>query len=112
MRLKQSITWLVLALSLAVTSASRTWAAPTTIKVATLVPEGTVWHKTIADMGDTWSRDTQARVAMRLYAGGVAGDEPDMVRKMRIGQLNGAVLTVLGLSDLDDAFLVFTVPML
>jgi TRAP-type C4-dicarboxylate transport system substrate-binding protein len=87
-------------------------ASKTTIKMATLVPEGTVWHKTLTDLGASWTRETEGRVALRLYAGGVAGDEPVMVRKMRIGQLNGSVLTVLGLADLDDSFLAFTVPML
>ena len=103
---------LVLALLAVPTSPPPYSAAPTTIKLATIVPDGSVWHKVLLDLGDSWTRDTQGRVALRLYAGAVAGDEPDMVRKMRIGQLNGVVLTVLGLADLDDSFQVFTVPML
>src|SRR5690242_10819619 len=74
------------------------------VKLATLVPDGSVWHKVLRDMGDDWSKGTQGRVTLRIYAGGVAGDEPDMVRKMRIGQIQAAALTVAGLSDIDPAF--------
>jgi TRAP-type C4-dicarboxylate transport system substrate-binding protein len=110
--MKAWMTSLLLAAGLALVPSSTFSESGQLLKMATLVPEGTVWPKTLLDLGDAWSRDTQGRVTMRLYAGGVAGDEPDMVRKMRIGQFNSAVLTVLGLSDLDNAFLVFTVPML
>src|SRR5262245_54016193 len=57
------------------------------IKLATLVPEGSVWDKGLREMGSQWATRTQNRVTLRVYPGGVAGDEPDVVRKMRIGQL-------------------------
>jgi TRAP-type C4-dicarboxylate transport system substrate-binding protein len=85
--------------------------APVTIKLASLVPDGSVWHKVLLGMGAQWSQTTQGRVALRVYPGGVAGDEPDMVRKMRIGQLQAAALTVVGLSAIDEAFKVFEIPM-
>ena len=87
-------------------------AAPVSIKLATLVPDGSLWQKALVDMGDDWSKATAGRVTLRIYPGGVAGDEPDMVRKMRIGQLQAAALTVRGLAELDDGFEVFTVPMM
>ena len=82
------------------------------VKLATLVPDGSVWHKALLDMGDGWSKTTAGRVTLRVYAGGVAGDEPDMVRKMRIGQIQAAALTVAGLADIDPAFNAFAVPMM
>jgi len=82
------------------------------VKLATLVPEGSVWHKVLLDLGDDWSRGTGGRVSLKIYPGGVAGDEPDMVRKMRIGQIHAAALTVVGLADIDDAFMIFETPML
>ncbi len=96
---------------LAVLVASPAWAAPTKVKLATLVPDGSVWHKILRDMGESWSRETEARVTLLIYPGGVAGDEPDMVRKMRIGQIQAAALTTTGLSAIDDAFQVFAIPM-
>jgi TRAP-type transport system periplasmic protein len=81
------------------------------VKLATLVPDGSVWDKIIKGMGSEWSQATKGRVALRVYAGGVAGDEPDIVRKMRIGQIHAAALTVTGLSEIDDSFRVLSIPM-
>jgi TRAP-type C4-dicarboxylate transport system substrate-binding protein len=85
--------------------------APTVIRLATLVPDGSVWDKAMKDMGAEWSQSTAGRVQLRVYPGGVAGDEPDIVRKLRIGQLQAAAVTTSGLSDLDPAFQVFGIPM-
>jgi TRAP-type C4-dicarboxylate transport system substrate-binding protein len=62
-------------------------------------------------MGAEWSSSTQGRVSLRVYPGGVAGDEPDVVRKMRIGQLQAAAVTTAGLASIDPSFNVFNVPM-
>ncbi len=85
-------------------------AAPLTVKLATLVPEGSIWHKGLLEMGDGWTKGTAGRVGLRIYPGGVSGDEQDMVRKMRIGQIHASALTVKGLADIDDGFAVFTIP--
>jgi TRAP-type C4-dicarboxylate transport system substrate-binding protein len=81
------------------------------IKLATLVPEGSVWDKGLREMGAEWSTATQNRVTLRVYPGGVAGDEPDVVRKMRIGQLQAAAVTTAGLANIDHAFELFKIPM-
>ncbi len=86
-------------------------AAADRIKLATLAPEGSPWHKLLKSMGNDWQRDTGGRVRLVIYPGGVAGDDPDMVRKMRIGQLHAAALTVTGLADIDPAFNVYTIPL-
>ena len=86
-------------------------AAPVVIKLATLVPDGSVWDKALRSMGSQWKRDTGDRVQLRVYPGGVAGDEPDVLRKMRIGQLNAATLTVRGLIEIDPAFEVLAIPL-
>jgi TRAP-type C4-dicarboxylate transport system substrate-binding protein len=86
-------------------------AQPQIIKLATLVPEGSVWDKSMRDMGAQWTAGTQGRVVLRVYPGGVAGDEPDLVRKMRIGQLQAAAVTTAGLANIDPAFNVFNIPM-
>lgn len=92
---------------LVATSAS----AATSIKLATLVPEGSVWDTELRTMGSELEKRTGGSVDLRIYAGGVAGDEPDVIRKMRIGQLQAGVLTVAGLTAIDPAFTVFQVPM-
>ncbi len=86
-------------------------AAAVTVKLASLAPDGSVWDLAIEEMGADWADATDGRVRLRVYPGGVAGDEHDVVRKMRIGQLQAAALTVGGLIDIDDAFRVFSIPM-
>ena len=82
------------------------------IKLATLVPSGSVWDKSFKKMGSEWKKDTSGRVNLRVYPGGVAGDETDIIRKMRIGQLQAAALTVSGLGSIVPAFEIFETPLL
>ena len=81
------------------------------LKVATLAPQGSIWDTTLREMGAAWSKATAGEVELRVYPGGVAGDESDVVRKMRIGQFQGAALTVTGLAELDPSFGVFQIPL-
>lgn len=81
------------------------------VKMATLVPEGSVWDVILRDMGQDWKEDTGGEVQLRLYPGGVAGDEPDIVRKMRVGQLHAAALSTAGMTAIDSSFEVFEIPM-
>jgi TRAP-type C4-dicarboxylate transport system substrate-binding protein len=83
----------------------------TAIKLATLVPEGSVWDLELRAMGNDLARQTNNSLSLKIYPGGIAGDEPDVIRKMRIGQLQAGVLTVAGLTAIDPAFTVFQVPM-
>ena len=55
------------------------------VKMGTLAPEGTDWHGMLIEMGQQWKSATKGKVQLRIYPGGVLGDERDMVRKMRIG---------------------------
>ena len=73
-------------------------AQPQVIKLASLVPDGSVWHKILQGTGAEWSTATGGRVTLRIYPGGVAGDEPDMVRKLRplVAVLCFAVALFLG----------------
>lgn len=87
-------------------------AAKDVIKVATLAPQGSIWDTTLREMGATWAKESAGAVELRIYPGGVAGDEADVVRKMRIGQFQGAALTVTGLAEIEPAFRVFHIPML
>ena len=81
------------------------------VKMATLAPDGSVWDRIIKEMGDEWRTATDGEVSLRVYAGGVAGNEADVVRKMRIGQLHAAVLTVSGMAVIDPGFEIFEIPM-
>jgi TRAP-type C4-dicarboxylate transport system substrate-binding protein len=80
-----------------------TLAAQVTFKLGTLAPEGSTWHKLLQEMGEKWSSASAGKVKLKIYAGGVAGSEGDMVRKLRVGQLNAAALSVVGLHDIESS---------
>lgn len=84
---------------------------PLVIKLATLAPSGSPWHEILKDMAAQVSEASAGKVALRIYPGGVAGDEADVVRKMRIGQLHAAAITNGGLSRIAAEVNVLTIPM-
>jgi len=111
---KPSLAWIAiaaLALAPALAPSPAVPQAPTVIKLATFVPDGSVWHRAMREMGAEWAQSTGGRVQLKVYPGGVAGDEPDYVRKMRIGQIQAAAITTAGLAQIDNAFQMFGVPM-
>jgi len=86
-------------------------ARKTIIKMATLAPEGTPWHALIAKMGERWSEETNGNVRLRIYPGGIVGDERDMIRKMRIGQIHGAAISAEGLSEVNPQYTYCFIPL-
>ena len=80
-------------------------------KLATLVPDRSVWGNVLSEMAAEWKEATNGQVTLRIYPGGVAGDDPDVVRKMRIGQLHAGTLTQAGLTEIDPAFNLFNTPL-
>ena len=86
--------------------------AGTTLKIASLAPEGSAWIKTFDDLNAELKKKTGNEVKLRVYAGGVLGDETDMIRKMYVGQIQGAVLTSAGLSGIFPEMDVFQIPFL
>ncbi|HEX9669773.1 MAG TPA: TRAP transporter substrate-binding protein DctP [Thermoanaerobaculia bacterium] len=87
-------------------------AQPLTIKMATLVPQGSSWHRILQEMAEEWKTASGGRVVVRLYPGGVAGDDPDVVRKMRLGTLNAGLLTSAGLGGIDESVYALGVPLM
>lgn len=81
-----------------------------TIKMATLAPKGSVFHEILEEMANAWKEASDGKVRVRIYAGGVAGDDPQVVRKMRLGSLNAGLLTSGGLSEIDKAVHALMIP--
>jgi TRAP-type C4-dicarboxylate transport system substrate-binding protein len=77
--------------------------AQTKIRLATMVPSGTSYHHSLQEMGEKWKKASNGAVTLTIYADGVMGSEDDIVRRMRVGQLQAAVLTVSGLADIDPS---------
>lgn len=83
-----------------------------TVKMATLVPEGSSWHLILKQVAADWKRISNGRVNLVLFAGGVAGDDPDVVRKMKMGTMQSAVLTAVGVAAIDKSVYALGVPMM
>jgi TRAP-type C4-dicarboxylate transport system substrate-binding protein len=84
--------------------------AQSVVKLATVVPQGSVWDKNLKQMGDEWKEATGGRVSVTVYSGGSQGDEATVLRKMRLDALQAAAFTVVGLGSIDWAFNVFDIP--
>jgi TRAP-type transport system periplasmic protein len=82
------------------------------IKFATLAPEGSSWMKSMHKLSDNIIKATDGNVAFRFYPGGVSGDEKDVIRKIRIGQLHGAGFTGVGLGQILPEVRVLDLPFL
>lgn len=82
-----------------------------TLKIATLAPKGSSWMKSFEAAKRQIKKKTDGKVTLKLYPGGVMGDESAMVRKMRTGQLDGAAVTSVGLGEIDKKLLVLQLPL-
>lgn len=87
-------------------------AEPIVIKFATLAPEGTPWMNIMEEMNEELQQKSAGQVSFRFYAGGVAGDERDVLRKMRIQQLHGGAFSGFGLGEVLSDVRVLELPLL
>src|SRR5262245_15123827 len=74
------------------------------IKLATIVPDGSIWDKALKQMGADWAKATGDRVTTTVYSGGTQGDDPTVLRKIRLNSLQAASLTAVGLGTIDASF--------
>jgi len=82
------------------------------LRIATLAPSGSPWME-VLDKAASETRDkTAGRVTLKYFAGGQQGDERDFVRKINLGQLDGAAVTAVGLSMIDESIRVLELPMM
>ena len=86
--------------------------AQITVKLATLVPEGSSWNLILKEAADKWKKVSNGRVTLIIYPGGVAGDDPDVVRKMKLGTLHAGVLTAVGVAQIDKSVYALGIPMM
>jgi TRAP-type transport system periplasmic protein len=80
------------------------------IKLATVVPEGSVWDRNLKQMAEEWQQATGGRVTVTVFGGMSQGDESTVLRKMRLDALQAASFTAVGLGSIDPAFSIFDVP--
>jgi TRAP-type C4-dicarboxylate transport system substrate-binding protein len=103
---------LILITCILLLSPSSSSAKTLVIKLATLAPEGSSWIATFNSIDKEVQEKTDRQVRFKFYPGGVLGDEKDMLRKMHIGQIQGAALSSAGLSAIFNEMDVFQIPFL
>ena len=79
------------------------------IKIGSIAPERSPWNDTLKEIAREWEKISNGQVKIKIFAGGILGGEDDMIRKMKIGTLGGAVLTNIGIAKINpDAFILNT----
>ena len=76
---------------------------PSKIRMATLAPKGSSFHQSLQMMGQKWRGAPDGGATLTIYTDGTMGSEFDVIRRMRIGQLQAAMLTVVGLADIEES---------
>jgi TRAP-type transport system periplasmic protein len=100
------------ALALSLTTARPARADNVELRIATLAPSGSPWMEVLDKAAAEVKDKTGGRVTLKYYEGGQQGDERDFVRKMNLGQLDGAAVTSIGLAMLEPSIRVLELPMM
>jgi TRAP-type C4-dicarboxylate transport system substrate-binding protein len=82
------------------------------LRIATLAPAGSPWMQVLDKAAVEIKAKTSSRVTMKYFEGGQQGDERDFVRKIKLGQLDGAAVTAIGLAMIDESIRVLELPMM
>jgi TRAP-type transport system periplasmic protein len=82
------------------------------LKIGTLAPEGSTWVKTFRDINRELAEKTKDQVAIRIFPGGVLGDEEDMLRKIKVGQIQGGFFSGGGLGLIFKDIKILVIPSL
>ncbi|MFP4484358.1 MAG: TRAP transporter substrate-binding protein DctP [Spirochaetaceae bacterium] len=83
-----------------------------TIRMASIAPENSPWGRALNRLAAEWNDISDGRVSLQVFHNSVAGDESDMIRKMRIGQLQAGVFSNVGMTALSDKVLTLSMPLL
>jgi TRAP-type C4-dicarboxylate transport system substrate-binding protein len=82
------------------------------LRIATLAPSGSPWMEVLDKANGEIKDKTAGRVTLKYFEGGQQGDEKDFVRKIKLGQLDGAAVTSIGLAMIDESIRVLELPMI
>ncbi len=83
-----------------------------TIKIGSVAPAKSPWDKALRELGREWKAISNGMINVKIYPGGIAGSEEDMIRKLKMGVLGGAVFTNRGLTKIYSDFYVLNIPFL
>ncbi len=92
----KSCVQICLGVTLMVTQAT-SWSADKQLRFGTLAPKNSLYHRQLIEIGESWRTAQGGNAKFVVYPDGSQGGETEMARRMRIGQLQGALLSVVGL---------------
>lgn len=84
--------------------------AVTALKIATVAPDGTSWMQALRKGADEIDKRTHGEVKLRFFPGGVMGNDKSVLRKIRIGQLQGGVIVSGGLTEVYPDVALYNIP--
>ena len=94
---------LICAVGFAGIAASSAHAADKQLRIGTLVPKNSLYHRQLMEIGETWRTAQGGNAKYLVFTDGSQGGEAEMARRMRIGQLQGALLSVVGLREIEPS---------
>ena len=89
-----------------------TFASAQIFRIGSAAPENSPWGRTLNQVAAEWQEISGGRVRVQVFHNAIVGGEADMVRKMRIGQLQAVVMTTAGISAFSDGGLTLSMPLL
>ena len=87
-------------------------AKPQVIKTALITPEGSAWTNMLREMAAEIEEKTNGEVQFKIYAGGISGDELDVIRKMKVNRIHAAGFSGVGLGVILPEIRILEAPLL
>ena len=100
---RQSILHMGAALALTALVPVASQANESQLKIGSLVPKNSLYHRQLMEIGETWKKSQTGSPRFNVFTDGSQGGEAEMVRRMRIGQLQAALLSVVGLREIEPS---------
>ncbi len=82
------------------------------IKFASLAPRGSTWLNVMEEYNQIIQEESKEKISFRIYPGGVSGNEIDVLRKIRMGQLHAGGFTGVALGEILPEVRIFDAPFL
>jgi len=102
----------IAAVCLLICAAPRAGAQEFTIKFASLATEGSTWMNVMKEYDAAIRKESGGRMGFKIYAGGVQGEDKDVMRKIRLGQLHSAGMTGVGVGEISSKLRILDAPFL
>jgi len=94
--------WILLITCLTVFNIT-SFAADKPLRIGTLAPKNSLYHRQLLEIGESWRAAQGSNAKYVVFPDGSQGGETELARRMRIGQLQGALLSIVGLSEIEPS---------